>query len=795
MFQKINIYPFLPIYKSLTYKVPQHLYEYAKEGKRVIIPFKNKKVMGIIFGNSEEDIPEEKIKEIDFILDEEPILNQNLLKLCLEISNYYFVPFGECIKLFFSPDLLEIKEPLIRLNIKGALEGDNKILEILQNPTPLSFFQKTKENFDIYLKALEKGFLERETKTKKGEGFITLYSLPPVPLEFLIKRAGKSKKKIEVLNYLKNKEIPVSAKEVKRDIFIEEEFLKKMSRENLIVRYFKEISYFPEKHWISEKETEPLHNLNEKQKEIFEILKKSIMEDKFKTYLLYGITASGKSEIYLHLADFVIKKGGKVLILVPEIALTPYLATRIINLWKERAAIYHSNLGIIERREVHKKARGGEIDIVVGTRSSLFLPLSPLKLIIIDEEQDPSYKQEEMPRYNARDVGVLRGSIEGAIVLLSSATPSMESMANCEKGKYNLIKLKERFHKKELPKIKVINIKEEEILHHEHGWVIFTKPLMENLKSHIEKGNQGILLIPRRGYAPILMCRICGKSFLCSNCTISYTVHKRKNKLVCHWCGREDEIPSKCPSCGGGVLESLGIATEKVFEAFQKYFPEIPAGILDRDTISKKTELKKLLLNFEMGKIKVLIGTQLVAKGHHFPKVTFIGILNADFLLKFPDFRGAEKLFSLIVQVAGRAGRGEEEGEVYIQTENPQHYSIKYAINQDFEEFYEKEKSIRKLFGYPPFTSLALITIHSKNLKMVLKLCDELKETISKLEKKKIKIKGPTPAPLKMLKKEYRFQILISSDSKKYLHNFLLNLKPFFVRKNITLDIDPLNFL
>lgn len=795
MYKNINVYPILPIYKPLTYKIPEYLYEYAEEGKRVIIPFKSKKTMGIIYGKQEEEIPEEKIKEIECILDEKPILNKKLLKLCFEISRYYFVPFGETIKLFLSSDFLDLRDPLIKLTLKGSLEGEKKVLELLQKQKNLSFFQKSQENFEIYLKSLKEGWIEVEEKIKSLKNILVFYSLPPLPLEFLIKKAGKSKKKIEVLNFLKEKEIPIPGGEIKKYISIDEDFLKKMCRENLLLRHYEEREIFQSRHWISEKQMEPLNKLTKKQEEIFKTLEKSLEHNTFKTFLLYGVTASGKSEIYLHLADKVIKNGGKVLIMVPEISLTPYLATRVINLWKNRASLYHSNLGIPERRKVYRKALSGELDIVVGTRSALFLPLSPLNLIIVDEEQDPSYKQEETPRYNGRDVAVLRGSIENSLVLLSSATPSFESMANCEKGKYKLLKLNERIHKRPLPEIKIINIKEEEVVHHEHGWVIFTKPLLENLKCHIKRGNQAILLIPRRGYAPILLCRVCGTGFLCPDCSISFTVHKRKNKLVCHWCGKEAEIPSRCSSCGGEVLESIGIATEKIYEAFQKYFPEIPLGILDRDTISKKTELKKLLLDFELGKVKVLIGTQLVAKGHHFPKVTFIGILNADFMLKFPDFRGPEKLFSLVVQVAGRAGRGEEKGEVYIQTENPNHYAIQCAIAQDFEKFYEKEKYYRKLFCYPPFTCLALITIHSKNLKRAITLSNEIKEHISKLEKKKINIKGPQPAPLKKLKGEYRFQILISSESRNLLHRFLSNLKPFFIKKNITLDIDPLNFL
>lgn len=795
MYKNINVYPVLPIYKPLTYKIPEYLYEYAQEGKRVIIPFKSKKIMGIIYGKQEEEIPEEKIKEIECVLDEKPILDGKLLKLCFEISKYYFVPFGETIKLFLSPDFLDLRDPLVKLTLKGSLEGDEKILELLQKPKNLSFFQKSQEYFEIYLRSFKEGWIEVEERTKSLRNILVFYYLPPLPLEFLIKKAGKSKKKIEVLKFLKEKEIPLPYGEIKKYISIDEDLLKKMCRENLLLRHYEEREIFQKRHWISEKQIEPLKKLTEKQEEIFKTLEKSLEDNTFNTFLLYGVTASGKSEIYLHLADRVIRNGGKVLILVPEIALTPYLATRVINLWKGRASIYHSNLGIPERRQVYKKALSGEIDIVVGTRSALFLPLSPLKLIIVDEEQDPSYKQEETPRYNGRDVAVLRGSIENSLVLLASATPSFETMANCEKGKYKLLKLNERIQKKPLPEIKLINIKEEEVVYHEHGWVIFTKPLLENLKCHIERGNQAILLIPRRGYAPILLCRVCGTGFLCPDCSISFTVHKRKNKLVCHWCGKEAQIPSRCPSCGGEVLESIGIATEKIYEVFQKYFPDTPHGILDRDTISKKTELKKLLLDFELGKVKVLIGTQLVAKGHHFPKVTFIGILNADFLLKFPDFRGPEKLFSLIVQVAGRAGRGEEKGEVYIQTENPKHYAIQCALTQDFEKFYEKEKYYRKLFSYPPFTCLALITIHSKNLKRALTLSKEIEEYISKLEKKKINIKGPQPAPLKKLKGEYRFQILISSESRNLLHRFLSNLKPFFIKKNITLDIDPLNFL
>jgi len=795
MYNFINVYPFLPIYKPLTYKVPYYLKEAAKEGVRVIVPFKNRKVLGIIYGEVENFLQEEKIKEVDCLLDEEPIIDKNLLKLCYEISNYYFSPFGETIKLFYSPKNLNIKEPLVTLSIKGSIEGDENFLKILEKPKPLSFFQKTKENYENYLKYKKNGWVEFIKSRIDKNYYIVLYSLPQIPYELLKKRAGRSKKKNEILELLISKNKPLSISEINKNILVEEEFLNKMAREKLIIKSYKEKYFFPLKHWIEEKKEEPLFDLTEKQRQVYERIKNSIIENKFKTFLLYGITASGKSEIYLHLADFVIKNGGKVLVLVPEISLTPFLATRAINLWKERVAIYHSNLSERERNDVFLKAKRGEIDLIVGTRSALFLPLFPLKLIVVDEEQDSSYKQEDLPRYNGRDIAVLRGSIERAVVLLSSATPSIESMANCEKGKYELLILKERIKEKPLPNINIINIKEAEILHHEHGWVLFTKPLIENLKKHIEKGRQGIILVPRRGYAPILMCRVCGYSFLCPNCSLGLTVHKRKNKLICHWCNIEREIPDKCPNCSGSVLESIGIATEKVAEALQLYLPNVPIGILDRDTLSKKEELKTLLFNFELGKIKVLVGTQLVAKGHHFPSVTFIGILNADFLLKFPDFRGPEKLFSLIVQVAGRAGRGDEKGDVFIQTENPNHYAIKLSTKQDFEEFYKQEIYYRKIFNYPPFTSMALLTIHGKSFSRTFEISQEIHNFIKKLDKSNLKIKGPYPAPYKKLKNEYRFQFLFCSSSRKKLHNFLNNLKPYFGKKNISLDLDPLNFL
>ncbi len=795
MFHYVNVFPFLPIYKSLTYKVPDYLKETAKEGVRVVIPFKNKKQLGIIFGQAEENLPEEKIKEIECILEEEPLLNQNLLKLCYEISNYYFSPFGETIKLFFSPKQLNIKEPIVTMSIKGSIEGDEDFLNIFQKPKPLSFFQKTKENYGLYLKYKEKGWIEFKEERKDKKYYITLYSLPSIPYDILIKKAGKSKKKIEILEILKEKKKAVSFGELNKIILVEEDFLNKMARERLILKSFKEKYFFPIKHWIEEKKEEPLFDLTEKQKQIYETIKKTLLENKFKTFLLYGVTASGKSEIYLHLSDYVINNGGKVLILVPEISLTPFLATRAINLWKGRVAIYHSNLSENERNEVFFKAKNGEMDLVVGTRSALFLPLEKLKLIIVDEEQDTSYKQEDMPRYNGRDIAILRGSIENSVVLLASATPSIESMANCEKGKYTLLLLKERVKEKPLPIINIINTKEAEILHHEHGWILFTKPLIENLKKNIEKGNQAILLIPRRGYAPIMLCRVCGYYFFCPNCSLSFTVHRRKNKLICHWCNVEKEIPDTCPNCSGKILESIGIATEKVAEVLKNYLPDIEIGILDRDTLSKREELKSLLFNFELGKTKVLVGTQLVAKGHHFPNVTFIGILNADFLLKFPDFRGPEKLFSLIVQVAGRAGRGEEKGEVFIQTENPNHYAIKLSLNQDFEEFYKKEIHYRKIFNYPPFSSMALLTIHSKNFSKAINLSKELRDFIKNLNKYEVNIKGPYPAPHKKLKNEYRFQFLFRSNSRKKLHNFLNNLKPFLIKKNIYLDLDPINFL
>ncbi|HWS71719.1 MAG TPA: primosomal protein N', partial [Thermoanaerobaculia bacterium] len=405
----------------------------------------------------------------------------------------------------------------------------------------------------------------------------------------------------------------------------------------------------------------------------------------FAPFLLEGVTGSGKTEVYIELMREVVRRGEQALLLVPAISLTPVFASRLKERFGERIAILHSSLSASERYDQWWRARRGEVDVAIGPRSALFTPFQRLGLIVVDEEGDGAYKQEETPRYNARDLAVVRAQLRGIPVVLGSATPSLESRENAARGKYTLLRMASRVEDRPLPDVEVIDLRKERAEKADRGFIIFSSTLKDALQATFAMGEQAIILMNRRGYAPYLLCRECGHEFRCVDCSVTLTVHQRAGQLICHYCALRRPIPKKCPLCSGEVLQPIGFGTEKVEERFRRDFPDVSVEVLDRDSTRKKGELVRILDHFRRGETRALIGTQMLSKGHHFPNVTLTGVLNADSILGYPDFRSAEKTFYLLTQVAGRAGRGELRGKVMIQTAFPTHYAIQHALRHDYE--------------------------------------------------------------------------------------------------------------
>jgi primosomal protein N' (replication factor Y) len=524
----------------------------------------------------------------------------------------------------------------------------------------------------------------------------------------------------------------------------------------------------------------------------------------FKVGLLHGVTGSGKTEIYLRLAAAVRGRGRRSLMLVPEIALTPAVAAQFRDTFGDRVAIQHSGLSDGERHDQWQRIRSGVVDVVVGTRSAVFAPLDRVGLIVVDEEHDASYKQEEAPRYNGRDVAIVRGQKAGALVVLGSATPSLESYHNAMTGKYERVVLERRVLDRPLAAVSVVDMREEYAV---EGDVIISRALRDAIVSRVAAGEQALVLLNRRGFATAVFCRQCAGTLDCPNCSVSLVVHGdgSARRARCHYCNYTARVPTKCPLCAGPYLEQAGFGTERVEAEIQRICPSARVARLDRDSIRRKGALIQLLSRFRAGEIDVLVGTQMIAKGHDFPRVTLVGVVSADVGLGMADFRAAERTFQLLTQVAGRAGRGEQRGEAIVQTLYPEHYSIQLACRQDYPAFFARELHFRKAMRYPPVVSLINTVIRARTYTAAMDDANDVVQRIRQIaaesgaagDGRDIRILGPAPPPLGKLRGEYRAQLLLKGGNRKRIREALqkaLAGRPDITRRTVV-DVDPLSVL
>jgi primosomal protein N' (replication factor Y) len=519
----------------------------------------------------------------------------------------------------------------------------------------------------------------------------------------------------------------------------------------------------------------------------------------FRVALLHGVTGSGKTEVYLRVAASCVASGRRALILVPEIALTPVTAALFREVFGERVAIQHSGLSDGERHDQWQRIRRGDIDVVVGTRSAVFAPLERVGLIVVDEEHDGSYKQDESPRYNGRDVAIVRAQRAGALVILGSATPSMESYHRAVTGKYERVVLERRILDRPLAAVTVVDMREEYAA--EGPDVILSRALREGLQQRLERNEQTLVLLNRRGFATAVFCRQCAGTIDCPNCSISLVVHGEgaARRARCHYCNYTSRVPPTCPLCAGAYLEQAGFGTERVEAELKKLAPGARVARLDRDAIRRKGSLVSLLSRFRDGEIDVLVGTQMIAKGHDFPRVTLVGVVSADVGLGLADFRASERTFQLLTQVAGRAGRGEQPGEAIVQTIYPGHYSIQLACRQDYAAFYERELQFRRAMRYPPLVSLVNIVVRSRTFAGAMDDADGLVQSVQRSDggRNVLRVLGPAPAPLGRLRGEYRAQLLIKSTNRRRIREAVqaaLTTRPDLQRR-VVVDVDPMSVL
>jgi len=539
------------------------------------------------------------------------------------------------------------------------------------------------------------------------------------------------------------------------------------------------------------------HVLTAGQDEVMGQLDAAIRAGGYSPFLLYGATGSGKTEVYFQAARRVLDQGRGVLYLVPEIGLTPLLLTTVRRRFPGSAVVMHSGLARRERREAWERVRRGQRRFVLGTRSAVFAPLPDLGLVIVDEEQDTSYKQNETPRYNGRDLAVVRAREQGAMVILGSATPSLESFRHARAGRYTLLRLGGRVEHRPMPEVRIVDMREQ--FQGEGAITPLSNPLADELRACLGRGEQALILRNRRGWATALHCPTCGERVQCPQCSIAMTWHRAARRLRCHYCGFEQGHPDRCPHCGGDDLNQLGEGTERIEGLLRDTLPGARVERMDRDTIRRRGAHEKVLRRFERHEIDVLVGTQMIAKGHDFPKVTLVGVLSADQTLGLPDFRSSERAFQLLTQVAGRAGRGERPGRVVVQAFDADHPVLRLAADQDYEAFYDREIQYRRALRYPPLSALVQILVQEKDLVLARRWAAEVVEALRSIEPRRILLAGPGPAPVERIKGRWRQQVLVRAAGRRRLvetvDRAMQEIEGKVPRKALTVDVDPYSLL
>jgi primosomal protein N' (replication factor Y) len=541
------------------------------------------------------------------------------------------------------------------------------------------------------------------------------------------------------------------------------------------------------------------HTLTATQQTVLDQIVDQVEQDTYGAFLLHGVTGSGKTEIYIRAMSAALARGRSAMMLVPEIALTPVFSHRLRSHFGDRVAIFHSSLQKGERFDEWTRVKNGDARVVIGTRSAVFAPVQNLGLIVVDEEHESTYRQQESPYYNARDVAIVRAQKESATVVLGSATPSLESFHNARAGKYRLLTLPERIAARPMAAAAIIDMRD---VFQRHGKPrVFSDELLAAIQETHERGEQSIILLNRRGYSSFIMCRSCGETIQCPNCDVTLTYHRSERVIVCHYCNHRKPVPKVCPACSKKYIYYVGEGTEQLEEMLTQLFPALRVARIDRDTTARRSVFEQSLADFSAGKIDTLVGTQMLAKGHDFPNVTLVGVVSVDAGLALPDFRSAERTFQLITQVAGRAGRGDRPGRVLIQTYHPYHYALRHACAQDFAGFYNEEMRYRQNHSYPPFVALATLLIHGPDLGRVRADSLELRKQLDAAnDARKCRILGPAPAPLSRLKGEHRFQLLLKSRSRRSLREVAdAALKSASANgvnlRSVNLEIDPVSIM
>jgi primosomal protein N' (replication factor Y) len=850
----------VPLDRSFTYAAREG--QLPQRGARVIVPFRNEKLIGVVIGLNAKAPADLEVRHIEAVLDEEPLLSEPLLKLGEWMAQYYLAPLGEVLRGML-PLMAEVRRTVyyritdlgrdvlarsveeadrfLGKHSSGAkAPGDSADLMYGLKPVPFTETSKTAARGG----SKRKGKLSGEEQDLEQRVLARLASCEPVKVSTLRTAtaatlpvlAGLTRKKWIVRETAAAErdarrmerfavlipETRLPALTVKQQAILAELAacegelpLAELRRKNLpsstlqtlVRRGLVRIDERPAVFHLGGLQGQPGPlRLNEPQMEALAGLATAL--GGFRPFLLHGVTGSGKTAVYLAAMQRALDRGLASILLVPEIGLTPQSVGLLDAAFGQKVALLHSALTPEERSEQWRRIRRGEAPIVVGTRSAIFAPAPKLGLIIVDEEHDQSYKQEETPRYNARDVAVMRAKIEGAVVVMGSATPSLESWQNSAAGKYTRIEMRDRVMNRPLPEVELIDMRRE--FRETSQEQLFSRALVEQTQTVLDRGEQALILLNRRGYSFAVICRACGEKLECQNCAIALTHHKPSGedaeiaregqRLECHYCGFRRVVPARCPKCESEHLYYLGAGSQQGEERLGEIFPGARIGRMDRDTVRGRSDLERLLARLHSGEINLLVGTQMIAKGHDVHGVTLVGVVGCDHSLSMPDFRAAERVFQLMTQVSGRAGRGELPGRVVVQTYYPEHYAILAASKHDYASFVERELKYRRWMHYPPFGVLANVLVQSQKLEEAAGWSAVLGKWFQKATPEGVRVLGPCTAPIARIKGVYRFHLILKAASRKALNAALRGMlahtdEAQIPRKNLIVDVDALRLM
>ena len=818
----------IPAVDLLTYRIPDGVTVPAR-GARVLVTVGPRQVTGCVVATGVAAPADVEVREVDAILDDEPFLPDVILDLALWAGEYYLASPGVAVAAALPPLVTMHSQRSVTITDRGRahLEASKA-----QRNAPLAVLRALDGGGSFSVRELESragegAVLGRVLGTLARDGLVSLGSeLQGRPSGFKWSRvvsltaAGEELASLVIDREQNGSPIEIRLGERQRDALevlrgtpdgvdtrtladrgVTSDTLRRLAAHGwtTVRTERRERNPFSDGMREGQQSVTPSisRDLTAEQASALSRLRPCVEAGAFHVAVLHGVTGSGKTELYLRLSDAAVERGRQVLMLVPEIALAPAVASAFRQAFGTRVAIQHSGLSNGERHDQWHRIRSGEVSVVIGTRSAVFAPLERTGLVIVDEEHDTSYKQDEAPRYNARDVAIVRGQREGALVVLGSATPSLESYRHAVDGRYELVTLERRILNRPLATVRVVNMRDE--LATQGPDAVISAVLAEAMRARIARGEQALLLLNRRGFATAVFCRQCGATADCPNCSVSLTVHHERNgpRGRCHYCNYSVAVPKVCSACAAPYVEHVGFGTARVEAEVATLLPGIRTARLDRDTVSKRGAIQKLLARVADRSVDVLVGTQMIAKGHDFPSVTLVGVISADVGLGLPDFRAAERTFQLLTQVAGRAGRGEASGEAVIQTLFPEHYSIQLACRQDYRAFFEQELRFRKAMRYPPAVSLVNVVLRGRSFGEAMNAGADFVAALTRRTEDAFRVLGPAPAPLGKVRGEYRAQVLLKGASRGAMRRAIAEALAFnaALQRRTTIDVDPLSMM